>query len=201
VYEITPSYYSSFSDSHMGFSFLLSCAAACAAACGALSRRHNSFDTSSAASLRTFDTKPRIRREWRTLSPAERQKVADAFRVLKTTTTEDGRTLYNSELFWNLDDLTMLHACAVSDPRCGQGHAGPHFMTFHRATCCVSKMLYSRWIQVFLHFPTGITLATRNLVTVSRRIVTYPAMRSLEIFKSIQNRITPSRMAYLPIGP
>jgi hypothetical protein len=186
----------------MGFSFLLSCAAACAAACGALSRRHNSFDTSSAASLRTFDTKPRIRREWRTLSPAERQKVADAFRVLKTTTTEDGRTLYNSELFWNLDDLTMLHACAVSDPRCNQGHAGPHFMTFHRAYLLRLENALLSVDPSILALPyTGITHATRNLVTVSRRIVTYSVMRSLETFKAIQNRITPSRMAYLPIGP
>ena len=91
-----------------------------------------SFDIGASQSS-SFDTKPRIRREWRTLSPETRQKVADAFRVLKTTTTEEGRALYNSELFWNLDDLTMLHACSTVDPRCDQGHVGPHFMTFHRA--------------------------------------------------------------------
>lgn len=51
---------------------------------------------------------------------------------MKNTTTEVGRTVYG-EKFWNLDDITMLHACSLKDPRCDQGHYGPHFMTFHRA--------------------------------------------------------------------
>ena len=33
----------------------------------------------------------------------------------------------------NHDDLTVMHACSVVDPRCDQAHQGPHFATFHRA--------------------------------------------------------------------
>eukprot|EP00439_Symbiodinium_sp_Y106_P072335 s179_g13.t1 len=58
-----------------------------------------------------FKNKPRVRREWRTLSDEMKQKVADAF--------------------WK--DMLMLHSCATTDPRCDEGHFGPQFMTFHRA--------------------------------------------------------------------
>ena len=34
--------------------------------------------------------------------------------------------------FTNYDEIVALHACSVKDPRCDQGHTGPHFMNFHR---------------------------------------------------------------------
>jgi hypothetical protein len=80
----------------------------------------------------SFTNKPRVRREWRTLSNETRQNVAVAMRIMKTTTTSEGRDLYGPR-FWNIDDITMLHACSTTDPRCDQGHYGPQFMTFHRS--------------------------------------------------------------------
>ena len=75
---------------------------------------------------------PRIRREWRTLTPAVRQKVVNAFWTLKNTSTAEGRENYGPH-FNNHDEMLMLHTCAVYDPRCDNGHFGPQFMTFHRA--------------------------------------------------------------------
>mmetsp|Transcript_17164 Transcript_17164/g.41661 ORF Transcript_17164/g.41661 Transcript_17164/m.41661 type:complete len:602 (+) Transcript_17164:225-2030(+) len=77
-------------------------------------------------------TKPRVRREWRTLDLSERVKIANAMRMMKILTTDQGRQIYGSDLFWNIDDMTILHACSTTDPRCDQGHYGPHFMLFHR---------------------------------------------------------------------
>jgi len=79
-----------------------------------------------------FKPVPRVRKEWRALTVDERQKVAAAFWTLKTTSTQDGRQLYGPN-FNNHDEMLMLHACAVYDPRCDNGHFGPQFMTFHRA--------------------------------------------------------------------
>ncbi|KAL3920083.1 MAG: hypothetical protein SGILL_003439, partial [Bacillariaceae sp.] len=78
------------------------------------------------------DNQPRVRREWRTVSYDQRLKVVAAMRTMKTMTTMQGRQIYG-DLFWNIDDLTMLHACSTTDPRCDQGHYGPHFILFHRA--------------------------------------------------------------------
>lgn len=36
------------------------------------------------------------------------------------------------DYFTNYDEIAALHACSVKDPRCDQGHTGPHFMNFHR---------------------------------------------------------------------
>ena len=73
---------------------------------------------------------PRVRREWRTLTKAMRQRVADAFWVVKTLTTAEGQAVYGDK-FVNYDEILLLHSCAVKDPRCDQGHYGPQFMTFH----------------------------------------------------------------------
>ena len=85
-----------------------------------------------ASSQRTFDNSPRIRREWRTLSKKERQRVADAMWEMKTKNTTEGQTLYGPR-FKNHDEIVLLHACATLDRRCDQGHYSPAFMTFHRA--------------------------------------------------------------------
>eukprot|EP01137_Pigoraptor_chileana_P016510 Opistho-2@73390 len=75
---------------------------------------------------------PRVRREWRSLSASMRFRVAAALWTLKTTPTKEGRDKYGPH-FNNYDELLMLHACAVYDPRCDVGHFGTSFMTFHRA--------------------------------------------------------------------
>ena len=64
-----------------------------------------------------FQQKPRVRREWRTLSERMKQKVADAFWTVKTLTTEEGQKKYGPN-FHNHDDMLMLHSCATTDPRC-----------------------------------------------------------------------------------
>lgn len=55
-----------------------------------------------------------------------------AFWTVKETSAADGQELYGDK-FLNYDELLLLHACAVRDPRCDQGHYGPQFITFHRA--------------------------------------------------------------------
>ena len=69
--------------------------------------------------LPPLTNKPRVRREWRTLSPEIRQRVADAFWVMANTTTQEGRKKYGIN-FWNAQDLTGFHVCAVIDPRCAR---------------------------------------------------------------------------------
>ena len=70
----------------------------------------------------------RVRKEWRQLSLTDRKKVAAAYWKLKTLTTAAGRKIYGSN-FNNYDEITLLHACTIYDPRCDQGHFGPHFIT------------------------------------------------------------------------
>lgn len=78
-----------------------------------------------------YKQKPRVRREWRTLSAEMKGKVAKAFWTLKNLTTQEGQRIYGPH-FYNQDDLVVQHACSHIDPGCDQGHAGPQFMTFHR---------------------------------------------------------------------
>jgi hypothetical protein len=74
----------------------------------------------------------RVRKEWRTLSDNEIERIAKAFSIMNTTDTLTGREKYGKH-FWNAQDLVVFHVCAVVDPRCDQAHFGPNFMTFHRA--------------------------------------------------------------------
>ena len=78
--------------------------------------------------LQKQDSSVRVRKEWRQLSTSDRKKVASAFWKLKTISTEKGRKMYGPN-FNNYDEITLLHACTVYDPRCDQGHFGPHFIT------------------------------------------------------------------------
>mmetsp|Transcript_95622 Transcript_95622/g.276261 ORF Transcript_95622/g.276261 Transcript_95622/m.276261 type:complete len:570 (-) Transcript_95622:120-1829(-) len=79
-----------------------------------------------------YHNKPRVRREWRTLSQEVKDKVVRAFWTLKNLSTEEGQRIYGKH-FHNHDDMLFLHICSTKDPRCDQGHFGPHFMTFHRS--------------------------------------------------------------------
>jgi len=88
--------------------------------------------TQQQAQFFTNNNRPRIRREWRTLSSEDRQRVADAMWEMKTLTTTEGRDLYGPR-FANADDMTVQHACATATSECDQGHYGPHFANFHRA--------------------------------------------------------------------
>ena len=51
---------------------------------------------------------------------------------MKNTTSAEGKAKYGDR-FVSHDDLTVMHACSVVDPRCDQAHQGPQFATFHRA--------------------------------------------------------------------
>lgn len=76
--------------------------------------------------------KPRVRREWRTLSPDSRHRVATAMWIMRNLTMDEGRRKYGPN-FVTYEELLLLHACANFDPRCDQGHFGPVFIIFHRA--------------------------------------------------------------------
>jgi hypothetical protein len=85
-----------------------------------------------ANSKKVYEGKPRVRREWRTLSVEQREMFAKAFRIMVTEPTQKGREKYG-KLYWNFQDLVAFHVCSVVDPRCDQGHFGPNFITFHTA--------------------------------------------------------------------
>ena len=116
-----------------------------------------------------FSTKPRIRREWRTLDSQTKQNVANAFWIMRTTSTDAGQKMYGPHYF-ALDELIMLHACAVEDIRCDQGHVGPHFMTFHRLFLLkfelsllaidpsVEALLIGTWLTIQRQANTGMIL-------------------------------------------
>lgn len=75
---------------------------------------------------------PRVRHEWRSLTPEMHQRVADAMWTMKRTPTTNGKQLYGND-FMNYDEFVLRHVCATLDPRCDQGHASPSFATYHRA--------------------------------------------------------------------
>lgn len=75
---------------------------------------------------------PRVRREWRTLSPAKRARVVNAMWTMRNLTTAEGKKKYGLN-FVSYDDLVVLHTCANLDPRCDQGHLAPIFIIFHKA--------------------------------------------------------------------
>lgn len=75
---------------------------------------------------------PRVRREWRTLSVEQVDRVAQAMWTVKNLTTAEGQATFGPN-FMNHDDLLYLHACSVFDPRCDQGHSTPSFITFHKS--------------------------------------------------------------------
>ena len=79
-----------------------------------------------------YKQKVRVRKEWRSLSDEEIERIANAFSIMNKTDTLKGREIYGKH-FWNAQDLVVFHVCAVVDPRCDQAHFGPNFMTFHRA--------------------------------------------------------------------
>ena len=79
----------------------------------------------------TFAYTPRVRREWRTLSTAMKRKVAAAYWVMRTVNSSTGRELYGPN-FINYDEFVLKHTCVANDPKCDQGHFGPHFVTTHR---------------------------------------------------------------------
>lgn len=76
--------------------------------------------------------KPRVRREWRTLSSSQRSRVVRAMWIMRLMPTEVGQLHYGPN-YKGWEDFVVQHACAVLDPRCDQGHYGPIFGIFHRA--------------------------------------------------------------------
>lgn len=75
---------------------------------------------------------PRVRREWRTLSPAKHARVVNAMWTMRNLTTAEGQKKYGPN-FVSYEDIVVQHACTNLDPRCDQGHFGPIFIIFHRA--------------------------------------------------------------------
>jgi hypothetical protein len=74
------------------------------------------------------------------LNPCTHTAPTSALRIMKTLTTSQGRRIYGSK-FWNIDDMTLLHACSTLDPRCDQGHYGPHFMSKGRRLSDMDRLV------------------------------------------------------------
>ena len=72
----------------------------------------------------------RIRREIRSLSMEEWDKVVNAMWVMKTTSMTDGKASYG-EAFKTYDSFVLKHALATTDTRGDQAHFGAHFISWH----------------------------------------------------------------------
>jgi hypothetical protein len=94
-----------------------------------------------------------------------------AVRKMKTLTTAQGRKIYGSK-FWNIDDMTLLHACSTLDPRCDQGHYGPQFMSTFQAclpgTHLVHLITLNLSSLVATSLPSSVSAAIRELLACSR---------------------------------
>lgn len=78
------------------------------------------FDSEERSPQDKYTTKPRVRREWRTLSDEMKHRVADAFWTLRNYTTEEGQAIFGPN-YYSFDYFLMMHICSVLDPRCDQG--------------------------------------------------------------------------------
>ena len=75
---------------------------------------------------------PRVRREIRALSDAERARVFAALEVMRATPQADGEARYGPA-FRTYQSITVQHVYATTDYRCDQGHLSAGFFTYHRA--------------------------------------------------------------------
>jgi hypothetical protein len=73
----------------------------------------------------------RIRKEIRSLSIHEWNKVVDAIKIMKSTNYDDGQRLYGSNYF-PYDKFVAKHANAALNPNGDQAHFGPVFPIYHR---------------------------------------------------------------------
>lgn len=74
----------------------------------------------------------RVRREIRTLSNEEWDRIVDAMWIMKTETMDRGQELYGDK-FRTYDYFVVRHAIAATDTRGDQGHRGAHFINWHTA--------------------------------------------------------------------
>ena len=76
--------------------------------------------------------KMRLRKEIRSLSIAEWDRVVRAMWIMKLFTNEEGKATYG-KLFANYDSLVAKHVKAALNPEGDQAHFGPIFPIYHRA--------------------------------------------------------------------
>jgi len=74
----------------------------------------------------------RVRRELRSLSADEREKVFAAMEVMKSTSTKAGQQKYGNH-FVSYDELVVQHLANAASPGGDEAHLGPAFATYHRA--------------------------------------------------------------------
>ena len=74
----------------------------------------------------------RVRKEIRSLTMEEWERVVTAMWTMKTETTESGRAKYGSQ-FRTYDYFVVKHAVATTDSRGDQAHFGAHFISWHSA--------------------------------------------------------------------
>ena len=73
----------------------------------------------------------RTRREIRTLTQMERDRIFSAFEVMHDTAQEKGEALYGPR-FRTYQSIVLQHMYATIDHRCDQGHLSAAFFMFHR---------------------------------------------------------------------
>eukprot|EP00897_Mesotaenium_endlicherianum_P003652 jgi/Mesen1/3314/ME000191S02451 len=73
-----------------------------------------------------------VRREIRSMSPADRQDYFDAIKIIGNTSTAAGRKKYGP-FFYNYYELVARHASFLYTQKCDLAHLGPAFMIAHRA--------------------------------------------------------------------
>ena len=74
----------------------------------------------------------RIRKEIRSLSSTEWNKVVKALWIMKVTDDDEGKKMYGDQ-YISYDRLVLKHAIAALDDRGDQAHFGPIFSSFHSA--------------------------------------------------------------------
>lgn len=83
----------------------------------------------------TFTTKlfcKYVKREIRSLTEADREKMLDAMHAMWEYTTAEGSVKFGSK-FTSIQDFVAIHSIASNDIRCDQFHEGSGFLTHHLA--------------------------------------------------------------------
>ena len=74
----------------------------------------------------------RLRKEIRSLSSEQWDRVVKAMWIMKTSSNAEGKAKYGKQ-FANYDSFVAKHVKAVFNPEGDQGHFGPIFLIYHRA--------------------------------------------------------------------
>ena len=74
----------------------------------------------------------RVRKELRSLSPQQRERVFSAMNIIKNTSTKEGQKSFGPR-YVSYDELVAQHLEAAAAKNCDEAHLGQAFATYHRA--------------------------------------------------------------------